>query len=165
MREFNDFGEFAAFLLSMEPVAKVAVHRGLEKGLKRIETTAKESIGTYQDAIGQFPAWDELADSTKKDRVRQGYSENDPLLRSGETRDSIQSEIHDMEGVVASESDILYWQEVGTEDIPPRPVMGPAALVNEEHVVRDLGEAYAIAWLGGVVLPIGIGQESNEKSE
>jgi hypothetical protein len=163
MREFNDFGEFAAFMLAMEPVTKVAVHRGLEKGLKRIETAAKESIGTYQDGVGQFPAWAELADATKQDRVREGYAENDPLLRSGETRDSIESQIQDMEGVVASDSDILYWQEVGTEHIPPRPVMGPAALTNEELVVRDLAEAYAIAWMGGVVLPIGIEHTSDEE--
>lgn len=165
MREFSDFGEFSAFLLAMEPIAKVAVHRGLEKGLKRIETTAKESIGTYQDGVGKFPAWAELADSTKQDRLRQGYTENDPLLRSGETRESIESHLHDMEGVVASDSDILYWQEVGTEHIPPRPVLGPAGLINEERVVRDLAEAYAIAWLGGVVLPIGIGHDSDKESE
>lgn len=163
MREFTDFGSFAEFMLAMDPVARVAVHRGLEKGLKRIETTAKESIGTYLDEVGQFPAWVELAESTKKDRVRQGYAENDPLLRSGETRDSIESQIHDMEGVVASDSEILYWQELGTEHIPPRPVLGPAGLINEEHVVRDLAEAYAIAWLGGVVLPLGIEHTSNEE--
>lgn len=165
MREFNDFGEFAAFLLAMEPLTKVAIHRGLEKGAERIERAAKESIGTYQDAVGEFPAWAELAQATKDERVRLGYSENDPLLRRGDTRDSIESQIDGLDAVVGSESDILYWQEVGNEKLPPRPVLGPAALINEEHVVRDLSEAYAIAWLGGTRLPLGIEHASNEEGE
>ena len=54
-----------------------------------VEEEAKAEIGTYQDQAGPFIAWPELADSTKEDRTRQGFTENDPGLRSGAMRDSI----------------------------------------------------------------------------
>lgn len=110
--------------------ASASIATGLEVSfrviVKEIEETAKEEIGVYQPAYGPFDAWAPLAESTKADRVRKGYTEDDPLLRSGELRDSIQSEVVGLAAIVGTKSEIGFWQEVGTSHIPPRPFMGPA---------------------------------------
>lgn len=110
--------------------ASATIATGLEAGfriiVKEIEETAKEEIGVYQPAYGPFDDWAPLAESTKHDRIRQGYSEDEPLLRSGKLRDSIQSEVMGLAAIVGTKSEIGLWQEVGTERIPPRPIIGPA---------------------------------------
>nr|WP_220495205.1 hypothetical protein [Pantoea pleuroti] len=110
--------------------ASASITNGLEAGfriiVKEIEETAKKEIGVYQPAYGPFDAWAPLAESTKHDRVRQGYSEDEPLLRSGELRDSIESEVVGLAAIVGTKSEIGLWQEVGTTHIPPRPFIGPA---------------------------------------
>ncbi|MBB1228211.1 hypothetical protein [Pantoea pleuroti] len=121
-----DLEQFARELSS----ASASITNGLEAGfriiVKEIEETAKKEIGVYQPAYGPFDAWAPLAESTKHDRVRQGYSEDEPLLRSGELRDSIESEVVGLAAIVGTKSEIGLWQEVGTTHIPPRPFIGPA---------------------------------------
>lgn len=121
------------------------IHIALEVGLKavaeEIEHTAKEEIGTYQPSVGPFNAWDELAESTKADRVRQGYSEDDPLLRTGELRDSISHRVMGLAAVVGSTDDKAVWQEYGTEKIPPRPFIGPAYVKSFHKLTEMVGFA------------------------
>lgn len=148
MADFSSFGAFAAHLLAIKAGESLTLRAGLEEAAKIVEATAKEEIGRYQPAIGEFEAWPELADSTKKDRVYQGFTENDPLLRTGALRESI-SHIPElitmdgdsMEATIGSTSDIMVWQELGTKTIPPRPVLGPAALRNEGKIQEIIGEA------------------------
>lgn len=121
-----DLEQFAREMSS----ASASIATGLEAGfrviVKEIEETAKEEIGVYQPAYGPFDAWAPLAESTKADRVRLGYSEDEPLLRSGELRDSIQSEVVGLAAIVGTKSEIGLLQEVGTSYLPPRPFIGPA---------------------------------------
>lgn len=125
--------------------ASASIATGLEEGfrviVKEIEETAKEEIGVYQPAYGPFDAWVPLAESTKADRVRQGYSEDEPLLRSGELRDSIGSEVVGMAAIVGTKSEIGLWQEVGTAHIPPRPFIGPAYLRKIDSLTESIGRA------------------------
>lgn len=109
--------------------------------VKEIEETAKEEIGVYQPAYGPFDAWALLAESTKADRVRQGYSEDEPLLRSGELRESIQSEVVGLAAILGTKSEIGFWQEVGTEHIPPRPFIGPAYVRKIDPLMKSIGLA------------------------
>ncbi|TPD93608.1 hypothetical protein FJP68_14565 [Pantoea vagans] len=124
--------------------ASASIATGLEAGfrviVKEIEETAKEEIGVYQPAYGPFDAWAPLAESTKADRVRQGYSEDEPLLRSGELRDSIQSEVVGLAAIVGTRSEIGLWQEVGTDRIPPRPFIGPAYDRNMDPLIESVGK-------------------------
>jgi len=121
-----DLEQFAREMSS----ASTSIATGLEAGfrviVKEIEETAKEEIGVYQPVYGPFDAWAPLAESTKAERVRQGYSEDEPLLRSGELRDSIESEVVGLAAIVGTKSEIGFWQEVGTVSVPPRPFIGPA---------------------------------------
>ncbi|UXO70831.1 hypothetical protein [Pantoea dispersa] len=136
-----DLEQFACELTS----ASASIASGLEVSfrviVKEIEETAKEEIGIYQPAYGPFDAWAPLAESTKADRVRQGYSEDEPLLRSGELRDSIGSEVVGLAAIVGTKSEIGLWQEVGTAHIPPRPFIGPAYVRKIDLLLVAMGRA------------------------
>ena len=148
MREFS-LSEFALHLLEVEAAELLALHHGLKKCAAAIEATAKAEIGTYQRGVGYFPPWQELAPATKADRVHKGFTENDPLLRTGGLRDSISSEVHALEAAIGSTSDIMVYQELGTSTIPPRAVLGPAAVRNHKRIEMILGEAAVAGLLYG----------------
>lgn len=136
-----DLEQFARELSS----ASASIATGLEASfhviVKEIEETAKEEIGVYQPAYRPFEAWAPLAASTRADRVRQGYSEDEPLLRSGRLRDSIQSEVVGLAAIVGTKSEIGLWQEVGTDRIPPRPFIGPAYVRKIDPLMESIGLA------------------------
>lgn len=136
-----DLEQFARELSS----ASASIATGLETSfrviVKEIEETAKEEIGVYQPAYGPFDAWAPLAESTKADRVRSGYTEDEPLLRSGELRDSIESEVFGLAAIVGTKSQIGFWQEVGTDSIPPRPFIGPAYVRKIDPLLEAIGRA------------------------
>lgn len=128
----------AAIFGAMEIKVHHAEHEGLKRAAVIVETEAKAEIGTYQPEAGPFAAWAELQDSTKEDRVRKGFTENDPLLRTGNLRDSIEHTVGP--GSVAhigSDSMIAVYQEMGTVRIPARHFLGGAAF-RKEHEVREV---------------------------
>lgn len=143
MKEFSSIGGMMVHLAAMAVEEVLALHNGLKKCAVAIEKTAKSEIGTYQGEVGPFAGWVELADGTKSDRVAQGFTENDPLLRSGQLRDSISREIDTLDAVIGSTSDIMVYQELGTDRIPPRAVLGPAAIRNKDLIIKTLGHAAA----------------------
>jgi phage gpG-like protein len=147
------FGGLAARFLGAAARLEVTTHIGLEHVAKHIEATAKEEIGTYQSAIGAFPAWAPLTESTKDDRVRQGFSEDEPLLRTGDLRDSISHEVRGHEAAIGSTSDIAVYQELGTGRIPPRPFLGPASVRSVPLVIETLGAAVVAGMRGTEALP------------
>jgi len=149
MREFAHIGEMVAHLATMAAAETLALHHGLKKCAVAIEKTAKAEIGEYQGEVPPFSGWVELADSTKADRVAQGFTENDPLLRTGKLRDTISHQIDGLEAVIGSDSDIMVYQELGTEHIPPRAVLGPAAIHNKDLIIKTLGHAVAEGLLYG----------------
>lgn len=159
MREFSSLGRFAEHLLALQVTEVVALHKGLERCAQHVETTAQDAIGHYQAAVGPFPEWAPLAPATVADRVRQGFSPDDPLLRTGDLRDSITHQVGALEAVIGSESDVALYQEMGTETIPPRPFLGPALIHNENRIKRILGEAALSGLLGGAPMPAELGYE------
>lgn len=75
----------------------------------------------YQPAVDPFDAWDPLAELTKADRLRQGYFEDDPLLRRGQFRDSIIHRVMGVAAVVDTTDHKAVWQQYGTQRIPAWP--------------------------------------------
>lgn len=151
---FSSPGKFANHLLTVIATEKIAISKGLEVACKAVEKTAKSEFGHYQPEVGPHPAWPDLADSTVEDRIRKGFTPDDPLLRTGELRDSIKHEVKGLHGVVGSESDIMVYQEFGTlgsdgKGIPARPVLGPAAYRNKEKIKAIMGTAAVIGLIGG----------------
>jgi len=127
-REFKSFAELAANLT----FEKAGMQAALIDIGNQLEKKARKKIGEYQ------PGWEQLADTTQADRLRQGYSENDPLLRSGELRDSISSEVGDMMVVIGSTDVNMVYQELGTDKIPPRPVFAPLVEENRKFVIDTI---------------------------
>ena len=148
MREFQGFEAFATHLTRVVGEMIVAEHEGLEIACQIVEKEAKREIGEYQEGAGPFVGWAELADSTKDDRVRQGFTENDPGLRTGEMRDSIKHMVEGREGHVGSDDDKLVWFELGTSKQPPRSVLGIAAVNKGEEAAEAVGAVVHMALVG-----------------
>jgi phage gpG-like protein len=160
MKDFTSLGQFARHLATMEVAVALELRRGLAEVASAVETTARESIGTYQQAIGPFAAWSPLAESTVADRTAKGYTPDEPLFRDGTMRNSIGKDVSGLEAVIGSTSDIAVYQELGTDKIPPRPFLGPAVLHNEELIKRILGRAFVVGLLGKGNLPAELGYDA-----
>lgn len=166
MKEFKSLMEFGAFMKLVAPIAIAAeLRHGLEASAKAIEATAKAEIGKYQGEVGPFPAWSALAESTQVERERLGFTPNDPLLRRGDLRDSIQREVGNLEAVIGSKSEIAAYQEFGTEKIPARPFMGPAAFRNKNKIAKEVGAAVVSGLFGGGRIHPALGYDMDVKPE
>jgi hypothetical protein len=149
MKEFESFGEFASFLVKTAAMGEAVSEHALKQAATIIKEEAQDRIGSYQDAIGPYGAWANLAPSTIDDRIRKGFTPDDPLLRTGEMRASIEAVAHGSEAVVATPDVVALYQDQGTDRIPPRPFFGPAAIASREKVARSTG-AILLAWLAGL---------------
>lgn len=148
MREYS-LAEFAIKLVELQTAELLALSHGLEKVAQLVEKTAKAEIGHYQQETGPFPAWAELADSTKSDRLSKGYTENDPGLRSGAMRDSIEHETKGLEAEIGSNDQNLVYFELGTTKQEPRPVLGTAVFRNKDKIERIIGHSAVAGLVGG----------------
>lgn len=148
MKTFNSFGAFAAHLGKLAATGPAVMHHVLDLSAAEIQKTAQGMIGDYQSAVGPFPAWEELAESTQAERARLGFSENDPGYRSGDMQASIQRIVDGMTAATGSKDPHLVWFDQGTPTQPPRPVFGPAAIHSRERVQNLIGRSI-FAWLAG----------------
>lgn len=149
MTEFKSIASFVDHLATLHAKEALALRTGLKRSAEIVEKQAKSEIGNYQHAVGSFDAWQELADSTKEDRLKKGFTENDPLLRDGALRNSIKHEVHGLDAVIGSESEIALYQEIGTNTIPPRSFLGTALENKQSQIVRLIGEHAVGALVGG----------------
>ena len=141
MKNFNSFMDFALHLGMITESNSIKTRESLEVYTEFLKKKIKDRFGNYmREEAGQFEQWKELAASTKSDRVSKGYTPNDPLLRSGKIRDSVESEVKSYIGkhvaVVASKDQIMVWQELGTSRIPPRSVFGAEAYLNKDKIAE-----------------------------
>lgn len=157
MKEFSPL-EFADKLIEIHAQELAELHNGLEKVAKHIERVAKDEFGIYQPAVGPFPPWEELADSTKLDRLNQGYDPDEPLLRTGKLRDSISHRTEGLEATIGSTSQVMVYHEFGTSKMPPRPVLGPAVYRSKEQIMEIVAKA-AMAGLASGQVPAVIGYD------
>ncbi len=140
--EFKDIAGFVAFAGGLGVTVEHANRHILEISAKAIEDEAKRVIGTYDYD------WKQLSPATQADRVRQGFPANEPLLRTGELRDSIEHKIiDDHHAEVGSNSDIAVYQELGTANIPPRSFLAQAAMHKEKQIRKIAGELWHAALL------------------
>lgn len=136
------FAEFAAHLERAIALTKPTLEVGLAAVGEHTRTVADEYFGR------EMPMWEPLSQGTLhgfrhpygfwiKGKVELGYtghiSATDPLVRTGATERSIEVAVEGLTQAVGSASKIMLWQEVGTHNsvtggIPPRPVLGPAAI-------------------------------------
>ena len=139
----------SALFVAMEHELTTATHKALDHAAKLVEAEAKREIGDYQPDKGPFAAWAELADSTQKDRAAKGFPENEPLLRTGALRDTIEHTVKSHhEAEVGSDSLIAVYQELGTNHIPPRSFLGGAAFTKSHEVKALLGHSVIATIMG-----------------
>lgn len=138
MMNLEEFARAMTVAVKAAPKSINGVVKHLADETARI---ARDEIGTYQEAVGPFPAWASLAESTEQDKARNGYPLNAPLERTGAMRDSIKAEDYEGVAFAGSGDEKLYWHEHGTPKMPPRPVMGPAAIRATENVEAVVNKA------------------------
>ena len=146
---FSSLMHMAQHLAIQQTHLLVHVGSALEKAAVKIEKRAKAKLGTYQDTDGIHGAWPELAESTKADRVRKGFTENDPGLRSGKMRKSISHQTKGLEATIGSDDMNLVYFEMGTNKQPPRSVLGAAAFEAMPEVLKIVGGATVTGIVGG----------------
>jgi phage gpG-like protein len=142
MREFN-LSSFAAFcsiggelMHDIEIAKKTAIHVMAQM----IAEEAKRVLGSYDYD------WPQLAPATQADRVQAGFAANEPLLRTGELRDSIEYKVtSDHTAEVGSNLDVAVFQELGTIHIPPRSFLAAAAAHKGEDAAKVAGKIIANA--------------------
>ena len=124
----------AASFIAMSAEYEKGKHDALEAACVVIEEEAKRVIGTYDYG------WPPLAPSTIADRVSKGFTPDDPLLRTGAMRDSIEHKVEGNSGFVGSDDDKAVWQELGTSrGIPPRSFLGGAAAHKGQEAANAAG--------------------------
>lgn len=149
MKQFNSFGAFATHLAKLAATGPEVTHHMVKAGAEEIAKTAQGEIGFYQTDIEPYPDWALLADSTEAEKARLGYEPDAPLLRTGEMKKSIRADAERNEAVVGSNDEILKYHEFGTDRMPPRPVLGPAAHYSSPRILAQFGKT-TFAWLAGM---------------
>jgi hypothetical protein len=142
----HDLASFAAHLMAVAVESEVLKHELLDEACKLVENEAKRVIGTYEYG------WPQLAESTQADRERHGFAPNEPLLRTGGMRESIEHTVHGTDGFVGSNDPKAKWQELGTSrGIPPRSFLGGAAAHEGPKIADLVGRTYSAVLLGGAL--------------
>ena len=126
----------------------IAFDKSADKVLKRVHRVGEELgqalVDSFVSKLGKpHPGWAPLSQVTQQERIKQGYSADQPLLRSGVTRDCF-THVVDVEGTVLTIiagiksntirtlpyenkprniGQLMSWHEVGTAREPPRPVL------------------------------------------
>ena len=142
MPTFDSFEACAKFMRESEPHIVKALKNALGTAADAVKQTAKNKMGVYQEGIGGFNKWEQLAKVTQEDRAERGFAANEPLLVTGALRDSLHYRVQNLTARIGSTSDIMVYQELGTNKIPPRPVLGPALLENKEVIQKAVGKAF-----------------------
>jgi phage gpG-like protein len=146
-RTFANVASFARFLEEQAAIAETVVVEAAEAASHILYDHVRRTFGDATKLA-------ELAEATQDERVAQGYSPNEPLLRDGELlRDSVER-IH--EGLVAgvgSNEPIMAYHEFGYVSrggtpVPPRPVFEIALYQSEPEVIA-LMESAVETILGG----------------
>lgn len=160
MTEFSSMGALALHLVAAAAAEIKCLEHGLDECGKRLVETMKGEIGHYQQGIGQFEAWGELAESTEASKAAKGYPAEAPLKASGDMEGSFKHERHGLELIVGSTDPKMVYHEFGTLRMVPRAVVGPAVLRNKEYIRRTIGRAAVEGLIGGHAIHRMLGYDS-----
>lgn len=144
---FTSMADFATALRKLKTAVKPSVVASLRDVGEVVLEEARDSIGEYQDGAGPFAPWAPLADSTQEDRIRLGFTPDDPLLREGKLYGSYEMDFGKqtqdvVEMGVGSELPQALGLELGgayngaAPNAPPRSVLGRAFVVTEDRTFR-----------------------------
>lgn len=164
MRKFASIPEFVEYLETRLEAVKLAQKEGLNAAGHMLVHEAQATIGHYQEEAGPFKAWAPLSEATLYGgvtaeghkflgKVELGYAPPDnPLLRTGHMRGSIEFEAEEHRLVLGTYDPIAYWQEFGDYKLPARSFIG-AAMFRHGHAAADLVYRFVMCALGGFPKP------------
>ncbi len=136
-QEFEGLEAFAAHMIALTVAMKLANRQALKDAAALIKKDASAQIGHYQDAVGAYPEWAPLAESTEEQKARLGAPADAPLERFGDLKKSFASTLEGEDSVIVGSTDpVMDYHEFGTSKMPPRPVIGPALYKNLEKIER-----------------------------
>ena len=128
----------------------------------KVREDAMKKFGTYQPAVGPYPAWEPLALSTVYEKGKAGATSDDPLIGHYPTgkkntvwgsplRMAVETYLEktgafiDMAIQIGTKDPLGKYHEYGTPDaqnhMPPRPWLRPAAFENEAFFVQQMNKA------------------------
>lgn len=165
-QNFESLDAFAVHLAGSVLAWKMTRRAALNEAAKIIKQDARKQIGNYQAAVGLYPEWAPLAESTEDEKARVGAPPDAPLLRFGDLQKSFRSTlVSDEEVIVGSTDPVMEFHEFGTSKMPPRPVIGPAYFKNIDRIRALLGNAVLDAVLVGQRLGYRLPTESAPDEE
>ena len=150
MSELKDISELCMKLGEGIAQSVLALHEGLERCAVLVENSAKKEFGHLQPAVGPFQAWDELTEYTKNEKDRLAANgqlavalnaDYSPLQRTLTMQESISHEVNGLEAVIGSTDQKMFYHELGTVGMAPRPVLGPALYKNKKKIQLILAGA------------------------
>lgn len=153
MKNLTSFAALGEALAGAVGRLEVTLQAVATASAEMVEAEAKSEFGTYQRSnMGPFRSWEELAASTKERRLQEGFAENDPLLKTGELRESITHSVGPASFAVGSESKVMLWQELGVDktNLPPRPVLQTALFRMTGNIQEVLGWSVKTTLEGGL---------------
>jgi len=140
-QQFDSLSAFASHLSQLAETLPAAETRAVTAAAGVILAEAQAIPGHYQAATGPVAKWHALAETTRRDRVRKGFTPDDPLLRTGELARSYKSKITSPRSAeVGSDDPRAPRFEFGTSRMPPRPVLLTAAVRKEPETHRIAGQ-------------------------
>jgi hypothetical protein len=151
-KTLGSFGELADLLEGRIAAARVAMPLALLEGAELVKDDAQHRIGEYQSEAGDLPAWAPLTDATKADRLAKGFTEDDPLLRTGDLRKAIETRpapegvlvgVFDPEmETIAAAMEYGYFNVRAQKLIAPRSFIRAAAFMLAEAVGKLIGRRF-----------------------
>lgn len=99
-----------------------------------VKKECQKEIGEYQPGIGPYPATAPLSPVTLERKARKGHGKggnpDTPLYATGEYQESIQymKDTGKLSVEIGTNVPYVKFHEVGTSEMPPRPIFGPATM-------------------------------------
>jgi hypothetical protein len=133
---FSSFAEMADHAKAIDWAMTRGAQAGIQNTVIALHHLTRAKFGVYQVGHGPFQTWPELSEFTKFRRGQLGFSENEPLLRTGALRDSYRWAAEGMKGGVGSDSIYAETQEIGDpfRNIPARSTLGLAFSESEKQL-------------------------------
>ena len=160
---FRSLGALAVHSGLMAVTVEEATALGVGEAAKILLTKTRSMFGHYHRGAGPFQGWPQLEDATKEERVRQGYTENEPLLRSGDLMRSYEMEHEGLTAGVGSAEEKALGQEIGVpgHNVPARSTLGLAFVSSERKGFGALNDIIgATLMYGGKGMVFARGAES-----
>ena len=172
MKSFASVGKAIEHFQALSGTTERATAVGVRDASEMLVHEVKEQIGLYLvGSTGPFPPTAELSDVTKDDRVRLGFTANDPGFRSGEMQESYGARVGApglvVRASVGSDDPRALWFEMGTERggnvwQPARSELGIAAFRHGHRAAEIVGGLVARAVAGRALPNRSAAQEADD---